>query len=498
MGKMAGMSIAHFNNDQWDDLIHETLKHWRHQDRLRNNPLLGLHVVEVTAEAEGVQLSIALKKVIGEAILKLAPDPASLPTFSQPDDPRWSAERWRYFNILRALTARGERYGPVELQGLLNVGNAHYYREYKVARMMLADELRNLEGMPMAPNDAPWQLEYPSGGMRVDDPFYVERAADKQLAQSLLGSGQSITIRGSRQVGKTSLLARGIRQAQERFDAKLVYLDFQGLGDEARSSLRELCRSLSYKIFRTLELDTAFWRDAWADDYLPQETLRELVEYALKQVESSILLAMDEVDVLQLMPFSKDFFSLLRSWHTLKSQPQGASWRKLTLMMAISTEPYLLIDKAGESPFNTGLVLYLNDFTKEQTMDLNRRYDSPLSGAETTQLFDLLNGHPYLTRVALYTVAVGDMTWPELREAAAEDDGPFHQHLRWQLRRLEDDPRLQQAVIDVVQKGNCNDQKVGYHLMKAGLVSKAGNNYVCRCELYRRYFADRLDVRIAG
>jgi hypothetical protein len=167
-------------------------------------------------------------------------------------------------------------------------------------------------------------------------------------------------------------------------------------------------------------------------------------------------------------------------------------------MMAISTEPYLLINKVGESPFNTGHVLYLNDFTPEQTAELNRRYGSPLSEAETASLYRLLNGHPYLTRVALYTLVVRNMKWRELERAAAEDDGPFHQHLRWQLQRVEDDPRLVKAVLEVVRNRGCADQKVGYHLLKAGLVSKAGDNYVCRCELYRRYFADRLDVRTAS
>lgn len=489
------MSMAHFNNEQWDGMVQEAIKHWRRQDRVRDSALVGLHVVGERAAAEGVSPAVALKMVLGEAIMKLAPDAQSQPSFSAPNDPRWSAEKWRYFNILHALTARGEQHTPVELQALLNISSAHYYREYKAARMMLADELRNLEGMPMEPDDAPWHLEYPSGGMRPDDPFYIERDADNELSASLHGSGQTITIRGSRQVGKTSLLARGIGLAQERYGARLVYLDFQGVGDEARSSLRELCRFLSHRIFRTLDLDPDVWKRSWKDDYLPQDTLRELVEHALGRVEQPILLAMDEVDILQLMPYSKDFFSLLRSWHNLRSS--HVLWRKMTLMMAISTEPYLLINSVAESPFNTGHVLYLHDFTLAQATDLNRRYGSPLSPAETGELQQLLNGHPYLTRVALYTLAARDMTWRELKEESAADDGPFYQHLRWQFHRLEDDPRLLQAVAEVIQNHTVGDQKVGYHLMKAGLVSKAGDNYVCRCELYRRYFADRLDVRIA-
>jgi hypothetical protein len=489
-------SVAHFDYKEWDSLIRIALRHWHQPAQLSQSPLLGLRSVATRAKADGISPTVALKRVIEEAIVRFAPRPDSLPDLSNLDEPRWLSDEWRYYNILRAFTLRDWRLSPDKMQEQTGLSKTHYYREYELARRMLAEELRNMEGMPTNPDDAPWQLEYPSGGMRTDDPFYIERAADRELTLALRSGGQTITIRGSRQVGKTSMLARGIQQAQANGDAQLVYVDFQGVGDEARGSLRDLCRFLSMRIIRTLNLDLAVWEREWAEDFLPQDNLERLMEYVFGQVERPILLAMDEVDVLQLMPYSKDFFGLLRSWHNLRAS--NVLWRKLTLMMAISTEPYLLINRVGESPFNTGHVLYLKDFTLPQTAELNRRYGSPLSEAEVKGVHALLNGHPYLTRVALYTLVVREMRWSELAAAAAEDDGPFHQHLRWQLQRVAEDPRLARAMSEVVRNHGCADQKVGYHLMKAGLVSKAGDNYVCRCELYRRYFADRLDVRIAS
>jgi hypothetical protein len=492
---MKGRSVAHLDNEQWDDQLHDLLKHWRRPERLGQNALLGLRVVAERAK-DGQSPAAALRGVAESAITRLAPDPAALPNLADPDDPRWAAEAWRYYNILRAHTWRQPPLGPEETQVLMGLSKTHYYREYRIARMMLAEELRQMEGMPLGPDDAPWQLEYPSGGMRADDPFYIERAADREMALELGRAGQTITIRGSRQVGKTSLLARGVAQAQAQFGAQLVYLDFQSVGQGARSSLYELCRALSHRVFKTLGLDMAVWREAWTDDYLPQDNLEGLMAHALQQAERPILLAMDEVDVLQTTPFSRDFFGLLRSWHNLRAG--DVLWRRLTLMMAISTEPYLLIDHVGESPFNTGKVIYLNDFSAAQAAELNRRYRSPLTESETAALYRLLNGHPYLTRVALYTLVTAPMGWSELEQTAADEDGPFHQHLRWQLSRLEDDPRLMAAMADVVHNQCCADPKVAFHLEKAGLVLKAGDNYVCRCELYRRYFADRLDVRIAA
>ncbi len=489
---MIAQSLTSLTEDQWDELIHDAIKQWRKPDRLAASPLLGLRQVAARQAADKLTPAVALRAVIDEAVARLAPDTAAPPSLDNPEDPRWLDYNWRPYCILRGLTARHRSISTAALQDLVGLASAHYHREYGKARMILAEELRTLEGIPMTRDEIPWRLEYPSGGMRADDPFYIEREADDKLAFALRSEGQTITIRGPRQVGKTSLLARGIHNAQEISGARLVYLDFQGVGEEARGSLGDLARVLSAHIFDTLELDLTVWQNRWTTPFLPQDNLKWLIQYALRQIDQPLLLAMDEVDILQLTPFSKDFFSMLRSWHNLRAS--NVAWRKLTLMMAISTEPYLLIDKVGESPFNIGHLLYLHDFTYEQTAELNRRYGAPLNAAETAALHALLNGHPYLTRVALYTLVAGGLTWPALSAAAVAEEGPFHQHLRWQLQRVEDDSRLRAAIVEVLSNRCCTDAKVGYHLLKAGLVAKVGDNYVCRCELYRQYFADRLHV----
>ena len=490
---MSRQTFVNLSDEEWDSLIHDAIKHWHQADRLTNSPLLGLGLVGRRAGGRLTPV-MALREVLDEAIGRLAPEEGPGPSLDNPTDPRWLDYRWRPVNILRGLSARHRRLSADALQDLIGVAGGHYFREYERARKMVAEELRIMEGVPLESDDAPWRLEFPSGGMRVDDVFYIERAADHDLSLALRQPGQTITIRGPRQVGKTSLLDRGIHQAQERFGGQLVYLDFQSIGEAARQSLRDLLRAMSLHIFRALSLDLALWEREWASyDFVPQENLRVLMEYALQQVDQTIVMAMDEVDVAQLTFFSNDFFSMLRSWHGLRARKP--LWRKLTLLMAISTEPYLLIDRVGESPFNTGLVLYLNDFTLHQTAEVNRRYGAPLPEADVAALHGLLNGHPYLTRVAFYALVTGQVTWPELEARASHEGSPFHPHLHWQLRRIMDDPRLEAAVSEAVQNRPISDHQVGYHLMKAGLVNKEGDNYVCRCELYRRYFADRLHVR---
>lgn len=491
---MIAQSLTTLTEEEWNELIHDAIKQWHKPDRLDDNALLGLRQVAARQAVDRLTPLEALRRVIEEAIARLAPGELPGPSLDVPEDPRWFDVSWRPYCILQSQTVRNRRLTSEFLQDRVGLASAHYYREYEKARKMLAEELRTMEGIPMNRDGIPWRLEYqyPSGGMAPDDPFYIERDADDKLALALRGEGQTITIRGSRQVGKTSLLARGIHKAQENYGARLVYIDFQGVGDEARRSLRDLARLLSSRVFRALDLDLDIWEKAWSRDFLPQENLQGLMEYALQRSDRPILLAMDEVDMLQLTSFSRDFFGLLRSWHNLRAY--DFTWRKLTLMMAISTEPYLLIDKVGESPFNIGHVLYLHDFTQAQTAELNARYGSPLAQSEVAEMYALLNGQPYLTRVALYTLVAGGLAWPGLRAEAAKDEGPFHQHLSWQLQRVEEDPRLRAAIVEVLENRCCTDKKIRHHLQKAGLVVKVGDNYVCRCELYRQYFADRLHV----
>jgi hypothetical protein len=161
--------------------------------------------------------------------------------------------------------------------------------------------------------------------------------------------------------------------------------------------------------------------------------------------------------------------------------------------MAISTEPYLLIDDLNQSPFNVGQVLHLQDFDRPQTMDLNGRYGSPVKPDELPKLAQLLGGHPYLTRVALYTLVVDKLSWPDLERVAMSDQGPFHQHLQLLYRLIIHDEKLRNAFREIVRTQRTTDEAAGFRLMKAGLVKSIDRSgYDCRCELYRRYFAEKL------
>jgi hypothetical protein len=162
------------------------------------------------------------------------------------------------------------------------------------------------------------------------------------------------------------------------------------------------------------------------------------------------------------------------------------------LALVTSTDPYLLVENLNQSPFNVGEVIDLPDFTLEQIADLNQRHNSPLNPAELNKLMALLCGHPYLTRRALYLLASGRMRATELFDKAADDKGPFGDHLRYHLFRLYGKEDLIQGPRQVIRNHKCLDERIFFRLRGAGLVRREEGSEVPRCQLYADYFREHL------
>jgi len=323
--------------------------------------------------------------------------------------------------------------------------------------------------------------------------FYVEREADIELGREIVEPGAMITIRASRQTGKSSLLVRGMRHAGQQ-GAKVITLDLQRIDEDYLASPDLFLRYLAEFIVRKLRLDASEVERAWQGSMGPQDKLTCLMEdYILPETDTSIVLAMDEVDRLLETPFHSNFFALMRAW--FNSVAYDEIWEKLNIVLVISTEPYLLIQDMNQSPFNVGAKLYLKDFDKTQVRDLNQRHGAPVAERDLPQLMDFFGGHPYLVRKALYTLVTKRWTWQQLVDVAASDHGPFSDHLRryhWLLRGESD---LWDAMKQVINKKSCTDDMVFFRLLQAGLVKGSGAVYRYRCGLYRTYFEDKFDDR---
>jgi hypothetical protein len=344
---------------------------------------------------------------------------------------------------------------------------------------------------PAAQPTRPVQLDMPEGTMDAESRFYVERLFDATALAAIRRDGVTITIKGPRQMGKSSLLMR-VASAARQAGKRVAFLDFQ-IFDKASLADADLffaqfCSWLS----EVLGLDdqvARYWSDRLGNS---QRCTRYINRYVLSELNGPLVLAMDEVDSIFESDFRSDFFSMLRNWHNNRAfQPV---WKRLDLVLVTSTEPYQLIENLNQSPFNVGEVIELTDFTPEQVADLNRRHRSPLSAAEERRLTELLRGHPYLVRRALYLVASGRITPAQLFETAADDRGPFGDHLRYHLFRMHDKPALVEGLRQVIRNNTCADDLVFFRLRGAGLVRREGQKVLPRCPLYAGFFREHLHV----
>ncbi len=332
------------------------------------------------------------------------------------------------------------------------------------------------------------QLEMPGGTMDTESKFYMERPQDIHARQVMEHQGVTVTIKGPRQVGKSSLLVRMVTSAQ-KIGKHVVLIDFQQIGMNVLRApdlfYREFCGILSDTFDLPNRVDE-YWKLPLAD---VRRSTRYMERYILKELQSSLVLAMDEVDMIFDTSYRSDFFGLLRSWHNARAL--SSVWKKLDMILVTSTEPYQFIEDLSQSPFNVGETIEPADFTLQQVRDLTALHGLVIDLAD--RLHVELGGHPYLTRKALYLLTNRQMSVDDFFATLYEDRGPFGEHLRSHLFRLHDKPDLIQGLLQVIRTGRCDDDRIAFRLQGGGLVLKGGGKTVFpRCRMYAEYFLANL------
>lgn len=358
----------------------------------------------------------------------------------------------------------------------------------------LVAELLSAIREPLKPRTAEVKLEAVGGAVPPDSPFYVERACDAELRTALLGQESILLIKGARQIGKTSLQARGAKLAREQ-GWRVAVTDFQKLNTAQMADEDRFYRLLALTLAKQLKFTYDFANE-WDDLFGANLNMENFLREALDASEEPLVWCMDEVDKLFTAPFASDFFGLVRSWHNSRSTEPFGPWGKLTVLIAYATEAHLFIQDLNQSPFNVGRRLDLEDFNLQQFVDLNGRYGSPLqSYAEAERLHELIGGQPFLSRRALDTLATGKWDFAGLMTTAHRDDGPFSDHLKRILVSVSRLPEVTDYIRNVLSgKATLgSNQNAYYRLLAAGVIRQGRDGSVgFRCDVYRRYLLEHL------
>ena len=356
-------------------------------------------------------------------------------------------------------------------------------------------EVKVVPGGPAAPAPSSIQvnLDPPGGALPLHSQLYITRRADDDFHAAMARRDSIVLIKGARQVGKTSLLARGLQQAREAGMA-VVLTDFQHLAATAFESFEKLLLMLAELIADQLELDSPP-QNRWNSLLSPTSNFeRYLRREVLARISSPLVWALDEVDRLFRFDYASEIFGLFRSWHNLRALDPAGPWPRLTLALVYATEAHLFITDLNQSPFNVGTRLTLEDFTPEQVAELNRRYGAPLqSEHEVARFFALVGGHPYLAQRGLYEMTHLGLDYAAIEAQADHDEGVFGDHLRRMLASLERDEGLCEALRRVLQGGLGLTAADFYRLRSTGMLSGASPQEARpRCELYERYLKKQL------
>jgi len=319
----------------------------------------------------------------------------------------------------------------------------------------------------------PYELELASGAMPLDSKFYIERQANKAFAYSFKRKDPTILIKGPRQVGKTSLLVRGLQLAREA-NYVTVFTDFQKLNLAKSNDIplekqqENFFLALGSLLAMQLQLET-YPHETWLA-YLTANANFDLYirQHILRKTDKHVLWVMDEVDRILAYPFSDEVFSLLRSWHSDRNTNPDDPCKRLSLVLSYSSEPYLFIK------------------------DLNHRYGSPLYQGELEDFLKLIGGQPYLTRAALNEMVTHNLSFSALLKHLEQNQNALSDHLKRLSLLLAQNQDLTQAIQQLFSQRTIASHNDFLRLHSAGVVVGTQERPRFRCQLYENYLRNSL------
>jgi hypothetical protein len=336
-----------------------------------------------------------------------------------------------------------------------------------------------------SPSADPRLLREPGGTMTRNDPLYVHRHQDTLAEQAAARTGgETLMIRAPRQWGKSSLAVR-YRDACRDNGKAWSYIDLQFFTDDLLVTYSAFLAEIARRMLDDLGLDPL------PDDAPPLTDLTQFMERRVfPKLGGGLVLVFDEADRIIGQTYKRNFFAMLRGWHNRRAV-RPDPWERCDLAVVIATEPWLLIDDPNESPFNVATSLELEPLSSDQVTELGTRQGMDLSRTDAEQLWTLLHGQPYLTRLAFHRLnTTPGLTLARLEDSAPEPEGPFGEHLRSLLIRLQRRPelRLIEAMRQAERHGSVASEETFLRLASAGIVRREGGRVVPANLLYARFF----------
>lgn len=379
---------------------------------------------------------------------------------------------------------------------------------YKNKREWVSQTVLTRYGIKPEPKSRCEAPEYPGGFLPLGSPFYVTPVVrQEKVLQTCVNKieqrGALLRIKSPHETGKTSLLERILRFAEEKRSYRVARFNLRDIDATRFNGLNSLLQMFCREVSEQLGLD-ADLENQWDHKTDPIPAAKGFFHrWILGKIDAPIVVGLEDIDRLFQYPSVYDFFTLLRSWND--EARRSLLWEKFRCVVTYSTDVYIKLD-INNSPFNVGTPVTLPPLTAEQIQDLARKaYGfSVLNEVAVRHLMYVVSGHPYLIQLALYHHATDAVPLEQLLASASMPHGIYRGHLQsiWQQVQPENQ-HLRDEIVDALKKVISEGaawltDEVGYKLQGLGILQPegiGGDRYKFSCALYRQYFERRLELK---
>jgi hypothetical protein len=244
------------------------------------------------------------------------------------------------------------------------------------------------------------------GSLTLDDPTYIVRPADEELLQ-VLKSSQSCYILNSKQMGKSSLVIRSIKEIETDKNVICILVDLQRIS--SNTSEEKWYESFVSQIMDDRKIPDFDWEEKW--DSLKGDSLAKLKILLNKILELTnkkhLILMLDEIDHLRLLNFNIDsLFNYIRYCHNYY-RANTSEPHRVTFCLIGTGNPSDFIEDNYTISFNIGEKIEIRglEFNQEAIDRLSPglvekfKNDNTLAELTLKEIFNWTNGQPFLTQL---------------------------------------------------------------------------------------------------